>query len=195
MDDVRVISNISSGELGILLAEQAVDKCLKVDLFLGPIGRVKVKKNMRVFRFTYFDELLNLVQRHLASKKYDIILHAAAVSDYLVKRVQGKISSKKNNLMLKLKKTPKIIEIMRRLNPKALLVMFKLEVGVTDSVLLKRALEAMKKAGADLVVANTFNSGAYKGFILGSDNVLSKSPSKKELSDNLFKILNEKSFP
>ena len=55
--------------------------------------------------------------------------------------------------------------------------------------------DVMKKAGADLVVANTFNSGAYKGFILGSDNVLSKSPSKKELSDNLFKILNEKSFP
>ena len=193
IDDVRVISNISSGELGIILAKKAASKGLRVDLFLGPVGPVATGKKIKVFRFKYFDELLRLARENLKSKKYDFILHAAAVSDYLIQRIPGKISSSAPELVLKLKKAPKIVEIIRALNPKAFLVSFKLEVGVTDAVLLKRALEAMKRAGANLVVANTFDKGSYKGFILGSKKVLSMSLSKKELADKLFKILNERS--
>jgi len=70
--------------------------------------------------------------------------------------------------------------------------MFKLEGKVTDAVLLKRSLEAMKKASADLVIANRFEGGHYRGFILGSKNILAKSASKRALAASLFKILKEK---
>jgi phosphopantothenoylcysteine synthetase/decarboxylase len=189
IDDVRVISNISSGEMGILLAREAAARGLKVDLLLGPVGAVSLGKKIRVQRFRYFQELLDLIKKRPKVNKYDIILHAAAVSDYFCKPVAGKISSKKSAHFLKLKITPKIIGVMRRLNPEAYLVMFKLEGRVSDAVLLKRALEGMKKAGADLVVANRFVNGRYRGFILGARELLARTVTKKAMSLSLFRVL------
>jgi phosphopantothenoylcysteine synthetase/decarboxylase len=189
IDDVRVISNISSGTLGILLAKDALRCGLKVDLFLGPVGEARLKRSIRVARFRYFSELSDLVRESLKTKKYDIILHAAAVSDYLCKSVKGKISSQKKNLFLKLRRAPKIIELTRRLAPESYLVFFKLEGRLTRAVLLKRALSAMKRVGADLAVANSFKEGGYRGFILSSKGILAKASSKKALSSSLFRIL------
>jgi len=58
--------------------------------------------------------------------------------------------------------------------------------------LLKRSLEAMKKSKADLVVANTFQSGHYKGFILGAQNIFARARSKKDLARELFKTLQDR---
>ncbi len=189
IDDVRVLSNVSSGELGMLLARRAKSLDMKVDLFLGPVGRVDTGGGITVSRFRFFNDLFELTKTRLKRNSYDFILHAAAVSDYLCSAVAGKISSSNPGLVLKLSRAPKIIEFMRRLNPKAFLVMFKLESNVSDSVLFKRTLEAMKKSKADLVVANTLQGGHYKGFILGAQNIFARARSKKELARELFKML------
>ncbi|MDD5575113.1 MAG: phosphopantothenoylcysteine decarboxylase, partial [Candidatus Omnitrophica bacterium] len=191
IDDVRVISNISSGEFGTLLVQEAVARGMKADVFLGPVTHAGDLKGARVSRFKYFDQLLGLVSSALARKHYDVILHCAAVSDYLLEPVSGKISSGRKQLVLRLTPAPKLVRIMRRLNPRAFLVMFKLEGEVTDAVLLKRALEAMKKVSADLVVANRFQDGHYRGFVLGSKNILARSTSKPSLAASLFGILQE----
>ena len=191
IDQVRVISNISSGEMGLLLASRASSLGMKVDLLLGPVGSVDISGSISVSRFKYFDELLGLIKTKLKEKKYDYILHAAAVSDYLTRPVSGKISSQQKKLILSLDRAPKIIETIRRLAPRALLVMFKLETNVTDPILLKRALEAMKDTKADLAVANTFVSGRYRSFILGAKDILAKPRSKKELSVDLFEVMKE----
>lgn len=194
IDDVRVISNISSGELGALLVREAERNGMHVDLFLGPATALfSFGKKTRLKRFRYFEDLLGLVQEETSRKKYDIILHAAAVSDYFLEPVRGKISSLSESLVLKMRRAPKIIQIMRRQNPGAFLVMFKLESLVTDAVLLKRAMEAMRKIGADLVVANRFAVlGRYRGFILGSKNILSRTTSKRALARDLMRIIKEK---
>ncbi|MFA5039364.1 MAG: phosphopantothenoylcysteine decarboxylase [Candidatus Omnitrophota bacterium] len=192
IDDVRVISNTSSGELGFLLAREAVSCGMRTDLFLGPATHADSPQGARVARFKYFDELLKLISRTLTRRRYDLILHCAAVSDYLMEPVEGKISSKNEQLILRLRPAPKLVDLMRRLNPGAFLVMFKLEGRVSDAVLLKRALEAKKRASADLVVANRFQDGRYRGFILGSSDVLARSESKAGLVRSLFKILKEK---
>lgn len=193
IDDVRVISNVSSGELGTLLAKSAVASGAKVDFFLGPVNRpLELDKKIKLVRFTYFHELLRFVTRALKSKKYDVIVHCAAVSDYWTKPRKGKISSDSSELILRLKRAPKIVDIMRRLNPEAFLVMFKLEGEVSDAVLLKRALEAMKRAGADLVIANRFVGKSYRGFILGARDILARTVSKKALASKLFSIIKER---
>ena len=189
IDDIRVLSNVSSGELGMLLARLAKSLDMKVDLFLGPVGRVGPGRGINVSRFRFFNDLFELVKTRLKRNRYDFILHAAAVSDYLCPAVAGKISSLNPGLVLKLRRAPKIIESIRRLNPKAYLVMFKLECNVSDSVLLKRSLEAMKKSRADLVVANTLQGGRYKGFILRAQDIFARARSKKELARELFKML------
>jgi phosphopantothenoylcysteine synthetase/decarboxylase len=119
-------------------------------------------------------------------------LHAAAVSDYLPQPRRGKISSKKNGLVLKLKRAPKIIKAIRQLNPDACLVMFKFEAGVTDSLLIKRATAGMREAGADMVIANTIKDGKYKGYILNGVGLISKCKSKEGLSKKLIEVLKKK---
>ncbi len=205
IDDVRVISNTSSGELGLLLAREAAKYKAKVDLFLGPVPQVVLlNKNIRVSRFTYFGELLDLVVSALKSDKYDYIFHCAAVSDYLTKKISGKISSENNELVLRLKRAPKIINLMRKMNPGAFLVMFKLEGVAKDTLLLRRAIDAMNKVGADLVVANRFltlkrkswgsagEDKRYRGFILDSREIFFRASSRRALSKELFRVINMK---
>jgi len=204
IDDVRVISNTSSGELGLLLAREALKYKAKVDLFLGPVPQaVLLNKNIRISRFEYFSELMDMVVLALRSKKYDYIFHCAAVSDYVTKKISGKISSENNELVVRLKRAPKIIDMIRKMNPDAFLVMFKLEGAVKDPVLLKRALEAMNKVGADLVVANRFLSfkrrskvsvredKRYRGFILGPCGIFARALSRKALAVELLKLINK----
>ncbi|HQP91408.1 MAG TPA: phosphopantothenoylcysteine decarboxylase [Candidatus Omnitrophota bacterium] len=193
IDDVRVISNISSGEMGLLLTRQALRSGARVDLLLGPVlKKTPVSKKINLFRFTYFDELFCLVRSLIKKNKYDCVLHCAAVSDYITEKKEGKISSQKKGLTLRLKRAPKIIEVIRKGCPRAFLVMFKLEDGVTDAVLLKRSLEAMRKSKADLVVANMFENGGYRGYVLGASKVPAKPLTKKEVAKQLFEILKEK---
>lgn len=193
VDKVRVISNISSGKLGLLLAREALKNGFKTDLFLGPVGDTAKIGSLRVSRFSYFNKFQSLVEKTLKKKKYDVIIHCAAVSDYICRPVAGKISSKKENLILSLKKAPKIINLMRKLNPKAFLVMFKLESGVRDTVLLKRASAALNKAGADLVVANSLEGQKYRAHILGLEGeVFSRASSREHVARALFAILKER---
>ncbi len=190
IDDVRVLSNVSSGQLGLLLAQEAVKLGFKTDLFLGPVcGNIAFRESLKLFRFRYFDELFSLIKSNLSVKKYDLILHCAAVSDYVCVCKNGKISSEKEALVLRFKKAPKLIHLIRRLNPRALLVMFKLESGVKETELIKRALSAMKCAKADLTVANYFKGQQYKGFILdGHGNIITKAFSRQEMARNLFGV-------
>jgi phosphopantothenoylcysteine decarboxylase/phosphopantothenate--cysteine ligase len=67
IDKVRVISNIASGETGILLAKEADRLGLDVTLILGPIGS-RFKKTIGVKRFHHFDELHGLIKRELKNK-------------------------------------------------------------------------------------------------------------------------------
>lgn len=191
VDDVRVISNISTGELGVLLAKEAQCSGGRVDLFLGPVGVFEPPGGVRVFRFVYFDDLRRQVIRRLRQKKYDIILHAAAASDYLCRRAKGKISSRRASWILRLHPAPKIINMIRRLQPSACLVSFKLERGVSDAVMKRRALEALERSGADLVVANTLSPRGYRGYIIDQDSVLARADSRRMLARALMRILKE----
>lgn len=185
LDDVRVISNVSSGALGLLLTREAEAAGARVDLFLGPVGPVIYRGRAKVTSFKYFNDFIGLVTRELKKTRYDVILHCAAVSDYVVKRAPGKIVSKNKQLTLNLKQTPKIIDKIRRLNPKAFLVMFKLESGISTSVLKKRALDALGAHQADLVVANMFEPRGYLGFVMDKKNILAEAHSRVEMARKL----------
>ena len=192
LDDIRVISNISTGALGLMLAQKAAQQGARVDLLLGPVENTRVSANIKVTRFKFFNEFKTLLEACLKRTRYDVILHAAAVSDYLFLARPGKISSDNKSLFIKLARAPKLIDSMRRMNPGACLVMFKLEAGVTDGVLIDRSRRSMKKSKADLVVANRFKKGAYRGFILDQDKVSKLCLSRESLSDRLFKIIRQK---
>lgn len=188
IDRVRVISNIATGETGVLLAERLQDSGAKVTLLLGPVTACCLNKKINIIRFKFFDELRNIIRKELGAKKYDAVIHSAAVSDFKLRgRLSGKLSSDKIH-NLKLAPLPKIIRDIRVLAPKAKLVMFKLEAGISDQALIKRARESLVAYGADLVIANRIHP-KYKAFILDGKKAYSRADSKKELVKKIAKSI------
>ncbi|MDD5005885.1 MAG: phosphopantothenoylcysteine decarboxylase [Candidatus Omnitrophica bacterium] len=191
IDKVRVISNISTGNTGILLAKQADKMGARVTLILGPIGETKLGKTINVKRYNYFDELYKIIRQELKTRKYDAVIHSAAVSDYKLKKENSrKIKSDIKNLNLVLKPTAKIINNIKKYAAKTVLVLFKLELGVSQDKMIERARKAMQSSRADLAVANTFSGRkTYQALIIDRDKVFCKINSKKELARKLLEII------
>jgi len=188
IDDVRVISNFSSGKMGHLIAQAFSRKNAKVTVIEGPVTHMLADKKIKIIKYRFFDELACVLKQELL-KKYDIIIHAAAVSDFKVAGAKtNKISSDKA-LRLNLVATPKLIKDIKRLSPESFLVGFKLESKLNPKDTFKVVKSLFTQAGCDLVVANTLKGG-YKGFIVDADgNILAKTSSKKQIADSLVKFL------
>jgi len=188
IDDVRVISNISSGEMGHLIAEAFKRSGVKVTVIEGPVTHLLADKKIKVIKYRFFDELAKALKKELL-KKYDIIIHAAAVSDFKVLGASKvKISSDKN-LTLNLTATPKLINDIKRLSPDSFLVGFKLESDLNVKNIYKTVKSLFTNSGCDLVVANTLTNG-YQGYIVNADgDILSKVRDKEAMALNLVKLL------
>ncbi|MCM8757519.1 MAG: phosphopantothenoylcysteine decarboxylase [Candidatus Omnitrophica bacterium] len=187
LDAVRLISNISTGKTGILIANYASEKDAKVTLFLGGTDKIRLNKNIRLINFKYFEELRDKLIRELKKKRYDFIIHSAAVSDFRpTKIIKGKIPSDRL-YNLKLKPLPKIFKDIRKYAPKSKLITFKLECNLSDSHLIKKAKNSLKQHNSDWIVANRLSP--YKAFIIDKDSVLESASSREELAKKLIKII------
>ena len=188
IDDVRVISNISSGEMGHLIAQAFLDNKAFVTIIEGPVTHTLIDKKIKIIKYRFFDELARVLKQELL-KKYDVIIHAAAISDFkVIGSFKSKISSNKA-VTLKLTATPKLIKDIKRLSPKSFLVGFKLESNLNPKNIFKTVKKLFTSSGCDLVVANTLTRG-YRGFILNAEgNILAKAADKKALAQNLVKLL------
>jgi len=187
IDDVRVISNVSSGEIGHLMAQAFRKRNMQVTVIEGPVTHTLADKKIKVIKYRFFDELAGILKAELL-KKYAIIVHAAAVSDFKVKGMsKTKIASDKD-ITLKLTPTVKLIKDIKRLSPESLLVGFKLESNLNPKDILKSVHSLFTVAGCDLVVANTLKNG-YQGYIVNADGtILSKASNKQALAQNLVKL-------
>lgn len=197
IDEVRVISNVSSGLTGITIANKAVKDGAIVTLLLGPVSTKRTDHRLNIKRFKYFDELKKLSSTELTRRKYDILIHAAAVSDYRpAKEYSKKIKSGKKKLVLELRPTIKIVNRMRRQARGAFLVMFKLEAGKPVKELVDTAYESMRRARADMIVANNIDEITKKGhkaYIIDKDKKIIAVRTKEELAKKLFKAIGDSS--
>ena len=189
IDTVRVISNIATGETGILLAEKLQKLGARVTLLLGPVAACCLNKKITVVRFKFFDELKNSLTRELKTKKYDIIIHSAAVSDFRPQaRFKGKLESGKAH-SFKLLPLPKIIHKIRRLAPESTLIPFKLESAVSGAALIKEAKTFLSKVKGEFIVANTLYP--YRAFLIDSaGNTVFTANNKIGLVKKLSRTLN-----
>jgi phosphopantothenoylcysteine decarboxylase / phosphopantothenate---cysteine ligase len=188
IDDVRVISNVSSGEMGHLIAGAFRKGGADVTIIEGPVTHTLADKKIKIIKYRFFDELARILKHELL-KKYDIIVHAAAVSDFKVKGAsKSKISSGKS-LTLNLTETPKLIKEIKHLSPESFLVGFKLETKLNPKNIFKKIKPLFTLSGCDLVVANTLKQG-YHGFIVNAQgDILSKADSKRTLAQDIVKAV------
>lgn len=156
IDDVRVITNRSSGRMGVALAEALYLQGADV-LLLRAEHAIKPRYLLSEKTFTASEELSQLIQQYVPA--YDAIFHAAAVSDFAVEQHTGKFSS---DIPHTLQLTPqsKIVEQIKSLNPAIRLFAFKAVAG--EKELLKKAKEKLETSHAEAVIANDVSGG--KGF-------------------------------
>lgn len=154
IDPVRSITSASTGATGMLLARELASAGCEVTVVYGP-GREEPPAGARVVRVTTVREMDAAVRREMGRRKFDIVVMAAAAADYTVRSPRAaKIKSSARTLTVRLERAPKIIDSARAAQPGALLVGFKAEAGVGRGELERRALARMRRAGADMMVAN-----------------------------------------
>ena len=186
IDEMRVITNRSTGEMGRLIANAFAVKGFRVTLLEGAATTsVELIKKVSVRKFYYFDELAMLLRSELRNSP-DVVIHAAAVSDFeLARPFRGKVSSGQA-LSLKLRPTRKLVNSIKRLSPASRLVAFKLEPNFDG--LKGKAARLIGEAGADFVVGNKLNKDGYAAMLVRPDGSWSaKVKSKPALVKVLLK--------
>ncbi|MFB5647809.1 MAG: bifunctional phosphopantothenoylcysteine decarboxylase/phosphopantothenate--cysteine ligase CoaBC, partial [Candidatus Nitrosomaritimum yanchengensis] len=161
IDPVRVITNQSSGKTGVLLAEELVSAGAKVTLVYGP-GTERPPQGAKVIKISTSKEMLDAVKKEM-KRKFDVVIMAAAVADYTTENPsKKKIKSTQNTLKISLKRAPKIINQIKKIQKDVFLIGFKAEANLSKKDLIREAEKKMKESSADLVVANDVGSARYK---------------------------------
>ena len=153
IDPVRVITNLSSGKTGVLLASELISAGAKVTMVYGP-GNQKPPKGAKIINVTTNKEMFDAVKKEM-KRKFDIVIMAAAASDYTPQNSsRTKIKSDKKSIVIRLKKAPKIIDHIKTYQKDSLLIGFKAETNVSKNTLIESARKKMKESGADMIIAN-----------------------------------------
>ncbi len=161
IDPVRVITNLSTGKTGVLVAGELVSAGAKVVMIYGP-GKEKPPKGVKIISVQTTKEMLDSVKKQL-KKKFDVVILSAAASDYTVEQSsKSKIKSSKKNLIIKLKQAPKIIDQIKKIQKNVFLVGFKAETNISKKALEREARKKMRESKADLMIANDIGSPSYK---------------------------------
>ena len=185
IDPIRVITNHSTGKTGVLLASELVSAGAKVTLVYGP-GITQPPKGAKIIPVQTVTDMFNEVKKQM-KKKFDIVILAAAASDYIPKnQYSKKIKSTKNSLTIELKKAPKIIDHIKKLQKDVFLIGFKAETDISKKELVVRAKQKLRDSKADMIIANDigkkyFNDTRYNELlIVDSKTVVAIGRNKKE---------------
>jgi phosphopantothenoylcysteine decarboxylase/phosphopantothenate--cysteine ligase len=203
LDGVRYLSNRSTGSTGRAIAAHFADLGASLTMLHAervPVGDLPAT----TAAYRTFDELADLLQRHLAGDYFDAVIHLAAVSDYRLESIEvdgrtlapgsrGKIGSD-HELLLRLAPNPKLIDSLRTWsqNPQLRVVGFKL----TDSEDLAEreaaARSLLDRGVAELVVLNDIGEirdDRHPAVIYSETGVVSRTSDKNELAAALYSLL------
>jgi phosphopantothenoylcysteine decarboxylase/phosphopantothenate--cysteine ligase len=191
IDDVRYISNFSSGLQGALIAKEILKRG-------GEVFLVEAKtsyalnlqgKNLHIIKVQSALEMLEATLSVLEANKIEGFFAVAAVADFAVKnRVKGKIKKDKTP-KIELEKNPDILETvskLKKLRPKKVIGFAAEE----DENLIENGRKKLEKKNCDLIFANAmcFDMENTKGVLISKTAQTAFFGSKKELARKLVSI-------
>ena len=180
IDEVRFITNRSSGKMGVAIAEECYLRGADVLLFRAK-SSVRPRYLIKEKIFNTAEELLYLIKVNING--VDIFFQTAAVSDFKVEKIfKGKMSSDRS-INLKLIPQIKIIDQIKKVSLKTILIAFKAEYGLSEEKLIEEAVKKLKDSKADFIIANDI-SRADRGFESDDNEVyiISKNGKVKKIS-------------
>lgn len=112
--------------------------------------------------------------------------YSKAFVDIANERTEKKISSDTDHLVVVLKKNPKIISLIKNLQPKTILVGFKLLVDVPMIELLNVAKASLEKNHADFILANDLaeiRDEKHHGYLINKQHKVKEAHTKTEIAE------------
>lgn len=151
IDNVRFISNRSSGQMGFALARAAANVGHDVTLLLGPVLMpTTVEDVANVVRFNTTAELEALLAEHFPA--HDVLIKAAAVADYRPTHVIDGKTPRGAGLKIELEPTPDLVAgCAATKREDQAIIAFALE---EPAVMETRAVEKMQRKKVDAILAN-----------------------------------------
>jgi len=205
IDPIRVVSNTSSGKMGISLVKNALTFGSNVTIVKGlttfniMTDETYPAVDFKVLDVTTSQQMCDVLLQELKTFSYDIVILAAAVSDFKPATVSDlKITTDTSSLTLTFVPTVKIINKIKSVNKKLFLVGFKAEYNVSVNTILEKSFKKIVESDANLVVANDVGK---KDVHIGSDFndvlVLTKNKNyyhlptqnKYDIATSIFKII------
>jgi len=166
IDSVRFIGNFSTGRTAAALADELAAAGHDVT-WLGAADARVPERDMRIERYGSFSDLEQQLRGLLGRHRFDVVVHAAAVSDFSVAGIEtetgaaldraeaGKLPSDEG-LLLHLKRNPKLLGSLKdwSSNPRLKVIGFKLTDTPDDQQRLEAVRKQFASAAVDAVVHN-----------------------------------------
>ena len=185
IDDVRAITNLSSGKMGLALAFAYYLRGFDVTLISSAQNLPKSMENLEFLSFKSSADLLEILKNKKLTKD-DLLVMAAAISDYIpAKKAKGKIKKSGANLNLELKENIDILSSLKELKCKK--IGFKMEMDEQSA--LSSAKNMLENKALDAVCLNVLKAQNYFGseqnevlFITKNSQKMLKMASKHEIA-------------
>ena len=185
IDDVRAITNLSSGKMGLALAFAYYLRGFDVTLISSAQNLPKSMENLEFLSFKNSADLLEILKNKKLAKD-DLLVMAAAISDYIpTKKAKGKIKKSGANLNLELKENIDILSSLKELKCKK--IGFKMEMDEQSA--LSSAKNMLENKALDAVCLNVLKAQNYFGseqnevlFITKNSQKMLKMASKHEIA-------------
>jgi len=176
IDDIRGITNLSSGKMGAAIANTAASMGASVTLISST--QQVLSENINVIHTSNAHSMHQAVLKHI--KNQDIFVCVAAVSDYKPKEVfKGKL--KKDNSDITLQLTP-TIDILKEIGSSKNNI-FKVGFAAESENLIENAKKKLEEKNLDLIVANLIHESVgledTKISIIDKNNVIELPKSNK----------------
>jgi len=205
IDNIRFLSNPSSGKTGMAFAKEIIERGGEVTLIYGP-GTEQTPIGAKVVYVNGATDYIEALKNTMEKKQFDVLISTAAIADFTINpkdKIDGKISSEKKELHLNLVSTPKLINLARSLSEKLFIVAFKAENNLDKEELIEKAYSRLKSSNTNLIVANNvssskknigFSSDTNEVFVIDKDRNVNhlELTSKQEIASKILDILLER---
>lgn len=189
IDDVRCVTNKSSGRTALALATTAFYHGAEVRLWYGQ-SHTPTPSFLSLTRFQTIEDVKQLIS-HEELDTFDVIIVCAALADYLPQKQQGKITSSNEMLTIQCDKADKILPILRKRAQANTIIGFKLAESKQESI--TQAKQLLTSIPLDGVIANTLSSidstEQTVWMVDQTDNISKYTGSKEYVASQIIKYI------
>jgi phosphopantothenate---cysteine ligase (CTP) len=193
IDQVRFITNQSTGELAVKLTRKFSAAGHNVELFLGRAASWRLE-TARYFQTN--EDLQRLLSEVAERDRVSAVLHVAALADFGVAKAMvsgkisdaAKISSDADSIELRLVPKPKLIRRLRDLFVSAYIIGWKFELEGTPTDVVREGVRQIELNRTNACVVNGNAFGLGFGFCT-SRGLVRRLPTKDALSDWLAEVV------